>query len=199
MIVVVITGGIAVGKSFCLNVFKERGFICISADEIAHEISDTIEARKQIEVAFGENLYYDGKLDRKKLGEIVFADEASLQKLNSIMHKLVYDRIFELIKLYSASEQLIAIEIPLLYETNMKHIADYVINCWVPQDVQIDRLMSRNKLTYSDAMARISSQMPSENKKALANFNVDCRMNYVDTRKAINDIIDKILKKETNE
>lgn len=199
MIVVVITGGIACGKSFCLSVFKKRGFITVSADIISHEIANTKHAREQIEASFGKGFYIDNKLDRKKLGAFVFEDKTRLQKLNSIMHKLVYDRIFELIDRYSATERLIAIEIPLLYETNMQHIADYVVNCWLPIDVQLERLLKRDGMTLDEAQKRIASQMDMDYKKALADFNVDNRMSFEKTEQHINSIIDQILNEEINE
>ena len=198
MIVVAITGGIASGKSFCISVFRERGFKCISADIIAHEIANTTIAREKIESAFGTGYYVDNTLDRKKLGKFVFADKTRLEKLNSIMHKLIYDRMQELIKEYSASEKLIAIEIPLLYETNMQGIADCVINCWVPEEVQLERLLQRDGISSDEAKARMNSQLPTETKKALADYNVDSRMSFEDTRVYVNNLINIILNEEIN-
>lgn len=199
MIVVAITGGIATGKSFCLNVFKERGFVTIDADDISHIIANEDNTRKKITEAFGIDFYKNGELDRKALGNLVFSDEKKLDTLNSIMHKLIYDRIFNIIEHHKSTKDLIAIEIPLLYETNMQGIADYVINCYLPQDIQIQRLMSRNNITMEEASARIVSQMPTEQKKKLADFNLDSRLNFNDTRICVNKIIDDILKKENNE
>lgn len=199
MIVVVITGGIATGKSYCLNVFKQRGFVAFSADDISHDIANTDIARVSITKAFNIDFYSSGVLDRQALGKYVFAQKSRLDKLNNIMHKLIYNRIFELINQYQYSQNLMAIEIPLLYETNMQHIADYVINCWLPYDIQLYRLIKRNGLTEMEAKRRIASQMSMDVKKSLADFNVDATMSFEDTSKYVNDIIDTILQKENND
>lgn len=168
--VVGITGGIASGKSYVSSIIKEQGYIVIDADQVAKELSNPGKTVfNAIIKTFGkEYLDEDGTLNRKALGKLVFNDEKSLELLNSISHPLIIEEIKNKIK--ECKDSLIFVDVPLLFETNMEHMFDKIVCIYLPQSIQIERLMNRDKISYEYALKKIESQMSLEQKKNMSDF-----------------------------
>ncbi|MDY5730966.1 MAG: dephospho-CoA kinase [Eubacteriales bacterium] len=190
MICFVITGGIASGKSNVLKCFAKQGIDTFSADTIGHDIANTKEAQIQIEQAFGSGYYVDGVLQRKALGQLVFSNPSHLQSLNSIMHGLIYAEIQRIIQA-SQSKPAIAIEIPLLFETNMQHIADVIVHCYTSSKTQLARVMKRDGLSLAQAQQRIQAQMPTEQKMSLSHYNINTECSFAETEQSVKQILQK--------
>lgn len=177
MIAAGLTGGIATGKSTVAGVFKEAGAIVIDTDLIAREVVATgLPAWRQIVAHFGRRvLLPGGQLDRGALGDIVFNDAAQRRVLNKIVHPQVKTQVGRrLAALEAKSPAAVAIvDVPLLIEAGMQEGMAEIIVVYAPEAIQLRRLMARNHLSRSDAMARIGSQMPIEEKKALATIVID--------------------------
>jgi dephospho-CoA kinase len=159
MLKVGLTGGIGCGKSTVARIFSQVHIPVIDADEIAHRLVDAGQpALAQIQQEFGADvLGPDGSLNRKKLKELIFSDLKQKQKLESIIHPLVYQAIQAELKLLTASYCIICI--PLLFETNMSHFVDriLVVDCAV--EIQIERVRSRDNLTVETIQLIIDSQV----------------------------------------
>ncbi|WLR53287.1 dephospho-CoA kinase [Bacillus tianshenii] len=187
-----LTGGIASGKSTVSYMLKGLNFPVIDADEAARKVVEVgEEAYRKIVETFGESvLYEDGTINREKLGSIVFNDENERIKLNKIVHPAVRAYMNNQKEAYiSAGEQVIVMDIPLLFESKLTYLVDKTIVVYVDQDVQLQRLMERNKLSEQDAKARIASQMPLEEKKSLADEVIDNNGTVEETKEQLIEIL----------
>jgi dephospho-CoA kinase len=186
MIVAGLTGGIATGKSTVAGIFLEAGARLIDADRIAREIvRKGSPAHREIVAHFGTGvLLDDGEIDRKRLAAIIFNNPTEQRTLEHIVHPLVkreVDRRMDRIR-QRAPEALVVVDIPLLFEAGMQRGLDEVIVVFVPEQVQLERLMARDGLTEPDALARIRAQMPIESKKTRATRVIDNSGSLAHTR-----------------
>lgn len=178
MTVIGITGGIATGKSTVSNMIKDLGFTVVDADIAARRVVEPgEEAYNEIVKHFGQDiLLEDGHLDRKKLGNIVFNDKEKRLLLNSIVHPAVRKwMIAEKEAALERGEETVFLDIPLLFESKLQWMSDKNIVVYTDEQTQLKRLMERNHLSIEDALARIHSQMPIEEKKLLADAFIDNR------------------------
>ncbi|WP_418792096.1 dephospho-CoA kinase [Phosphitispora sp. TUW77] len=189
MTVIGLTGSIASGKSLVAAVLKEKGAVVIDADIVAREVVEPgTEGWNKLRTEFGDDiLNLDGSINRKALGNMVFARSDSLKRLNNILHPIIVKEISGKINLFRAGSenQVMVIDAPLLIETGMHCLVDEVWVVEVPDEVQIRRLMERDRLTREQALARIKSQMPVQEKKKYADIVIDNNRNRDDTRKAV--------------
>ncbi|OES44165.1 dephospho-CoA kinase [Domibacillus iocasae] len=171
-----LTGGIASGKSTVSQLLKEKGFTVVDADIAARAVVVPGQpALEQIVRVFGgEILAQDGTLNREKLGSIIFHDESKRKQLNEIVHPAVREwMLSEKDKAVQAGHNTIIFDIPLLFESKLTWMADRTVLVYVTPDTQLQRLMERNRYTEQEADARIQSQMPIDEKKALADDIID--------------------------
>lgn len=160
-----ITGGIATGKSTVTTILRQLGAQVIDADEIARDL--TMPGG----LATSAILKRFGTLDRKVLSSIIFTDEKSRNDLNTIVHPLVQQQMEMIIA--ASCEKIIVLDIPLLYESSMDTLVDEVWVVHIPEQMQLYRLMARNGLTKTEALARIHSQMPIDEKLQRADEGID--------------------------
>ncbi|WP_062104315.1 dephospho-CoA kinase [Bacillus niameyensis] len=190
--VIGLTGGIASGKSTVSNMLKKRGFTIVDADLAARAVVEPGEkAYEQVVVSFGRDiLHSDGSIDRAKLGSIIFHDENERKKLNQIVHPAVRIRMEEWKKeAIVAGKQTIIYDIPLLFESKLTHLVKKTILVFVNEETQLQRLMKRNNLTESEAMARIQSQLSLKEKINLADYVIDNNGSLTQTEFQIDDLI----------
>ena len=191
-LVVGLTGGIASGKSTVANMFKEMGIEVIDADIEARKAVEIGEAAyEQIVTYFGEGILNDDHtINRSKLAEIIFNDSVKRQKLNEIVHPDVRRRMNEKKEAtILRGDQVVVLDIPLLFESGLKHMVDVVLLVYVEKDVQLQRLMDRNLLTKQEALARIQSQMPIEDKRKLADKVINNNGTIDDTKKQLIELL----------
>ena len=169
-----LTGGIACGKSTVANMLVDRGAALIDADLLAREVVEPGQpALEQIRQTFGEDMLLpDGTLDRKRLGSIVFADEGRRRQLEQIIHPQVRRLMLERIQA-AGSASLIVVDVPLLYESGMESMFEAVMVVYVPEWMQLERLMQRDQLSEEEAWRRIRAQMPIEEKRQRADIVID--------------------------
>lgn len=172
-----LTGGIACGKSTVAAMLAQRGAIVIDADRIAREVVlPGMPALAAIAERFGpEVLAPDGALDRKRLGAIVFGDEAARRDLEGLLHPPIRALMRERKERFEreAPDKLVVLDIPLLYESKLESMVSRVMVVYCPREVQLERLMQRDKLTPGQAEARLSAQLPIEDKRRLADIVID--------------------------
>lgn len=177
MLLVGLTGGIASGKSLVTRVFRELSGHIIDADKIVHGLlAPGEEAHREVIGHFGQAIRLpDGGIDRRKLGDIVFSDHAQRAWLNACIHPRVFQAVHAQAHHLRQRDPsaVVVLDAALLIETDYHRKVDRVIVVYARRDDQIKRLMERDRFTREQALARIDSQMPLEQKKALADVVID--------------------------
>ncbi|WMT30205.1 dephospho-CoA kinase [Bacillus aerius] len=166
-LVIGLTGGIASGKSTVSQMIKEKGIRVVDADIIAKAaVSKGSAALHQIVQTFGEAvLLPNGELNRQQLGAIIFSDEEKRKKLNAIVHPEVRKEMLEQRdEGVSNNETFVVLDIPLLFESKLEGLVDRIIVVYTTPELQLSRLMNRNGLSEEEALNRIHSQQPLEEK-----------------------------------
>jgi dephospho-CoA kinase len=195
-----LTGGIATGKSTVARMLVERGAILIDLDELAHEVETSGgEVWTQIVRRFGEGiLFADGAIDRRKLGAIVFADSEKLKLLNGIVHPAVFARWKERLgEIREKTPRAIVLSaIPLLIEAGMTEMVDLVVLVYISREKQVERLIERNGFSREEAMMRISSQMPIEEKLSHADVVIPNEGTVEETERTLDSVWEEFKKRE---
>jgi dephospho-CoA kinase len=171
-----LTGGIATGKSTVTGLIESRGYSVIDADQISHELTQLAEpGYLEILAHFGNDILDTSlRLDRKKLAQIIFSSADQKNQLEKIMHPLIQERVQDLKQGYKdKGTSFLFYDVPLLFENNMASQFDSVLMVWCQEDIQLKRLMQRNKLTEAEAQMRINAQMPMSEKIKNANYCID--------------------------
>jgi dephospho-CoA kinase len=202
MLNVGLTGGIASGKSTVAEMFVKNGAYLIDFDGLAHEVQEPGKpAWKEVVNHFGEGILQpDKKIDRVKLGDIVFTDKEKLSKLNNIVHPLVYQEWQSRLEKIRNKEKhaIVLSDIPLLFEGKMQHLFDLTILVLIAPKEQIRRLMARNGVSKEDAEKRLKSQMPISEKNALADIVIDNEGSIPETEKKVRQVWQELLIREEN-
>ncbi|MFI2376642.1 dephospho-CoA kinase [Streptomyces sp. NPDC018964] len=174
MLKVGLTGGIGAGKSEVSRLLVECGAVLIDADRIAREVVEpgTPGLAAVVDVFGPEVLTADGRLDRPKLGSVVFADPERLAVLNSIVHPLVGARSREL-EGAAAEDAVVVHDVPLLTENGLAPLYDLVIVVDASPETQLDRLVGRRGMTAEDARARMAVQATREQRREIADIVID--------------------------
>jgi len=162
-LIIGLTGGIATGKSTVSKILRDLNIKVIDADKIAHNVLEHEDVINKIQDVFSKNVVNEnGKIDRKKLGKIVFEDNKKLKKLESITHP----KILEIIdyKLKESKDELIVLDAPLLFETSLDDKVDEIWVIYANEETQINRLKKRDNLNKKEALDRINSQMDLDKK-----------------------------------
>jgi dephospho-CoA kinase len=172
-----LTGGIATGKSTVAKLLMDRGAILIDLDEIAREVVNPGQPTLfRIAERFGQAiLQEDGSLNRKKLGDIVFADPSERKALEQIIHPAIRAVMKERMAYYESNtlHKLIVVDVPLLYESGLESYFEQMMVVYVPRQTQLQRLMERNSLTIEEAERRLTAQMDIEEKKSRGDILID--------------------------
>ena len=186
MLRVGLTGSIGVGKSFVASVFVELGCHVLDADQTAREVvMPGTPGLKALTDAFGEEiLNTDGTLDRKQLGALIFADPNERQRLNNILHPFIIARQDEILNAWEAEDPdgIGIVDAALMIESGGYKRFDKLIVVHCRPEVQLERLMLRDKLSRDEALRRINSQMPQEEKQKFADYLIDTSDGFELTR-----------------
>jgi dephospho-CoA kinase len=187
MLKVGLTGGIATGKSYVLSVLSELGCEVIDADTIAHlAVEPGRPAYQDIINHFGDEiLNEDGVINRAALGAIIFANKTAREKLNAIVHPRVYEAQAEWFEEVARRNPaaIAVVDAALMIETGSYLRFDKVIVVYCDPELQFQRLMERNGFSRDQAQARISTQMPSQEKLGYADYSIDTSNGFEDTRR----------------
>lgn len=176
MRVVGLTGGIATGKTTFAAALRTLGVPVVDADVLARQVVEPGKpALEAIVRTFGRDVVAaDGTLDRKKLGQKIFADPLSRRKLEAITHPAIREAmIAETIRLDAAGHDLAFYDAPLLFEVGLDQAMDSVVVVYAPRSAQVARLAAREGSSEADAQARLAAQWPIDEKAARADFVVD--------------------------
>jgi len=196
MLRVGLTGSIAVGKSYVSSVFAELGCHVLDADQTAREVVEPGSAGLAALIDhFGpEVLSNDGTLDRKRLGELIFANEQQRQMLNEILHTFIITRQDETLREWEVADPtgISIVDAALMIESGGYKRFDKLIVVHCRPEVQLERLMLRTGLPLEEANQRIASQMPQEEKQRYADYLIDTSDGFESTRKQTTEVHEKL-------
>ena len=165
-----LTGGVGSGKSTVAEMLRELGATVVDADEATHAVYEPGSPGFDAVVReFGDEYVDGGRIDRSRLGELVFHDDDARRRLNSIVHPLVRDWMAQ--RTAEAAErgaEVVVQDVPLLFENGLERLFSTVVLVYVPEEVQVERLVSSRGFTPERARAMIAAQMPIESKRGLA-------------------------------
>jgi len=188
-----ITGSIACGKSTISNYLKSKGYIVIDADKIGHEALDDDYVKEKLILAFGNEILEDNKINRQKLGELVFGNSSNLNVLNSIIHPEIRKKILEKID-KNNDKELIFIDVALLFEAKFDDLVDKIIVVYVDENTQLTRLMKRNSISKKEALSRIVSQMSPIEKAKLGDYTVNNNLDVINTYEQVDKVLSELKK-----
>lgn len=172
--IVGITGSFGTGKTTVAKIFKRLGAKLIDADKIAHEFISPSR--------------------RRELAEIIFKKKAYLELICKILHPLIITRIKKELKKLNPKKNIIVIDAPLLIETGLHRIVDYLVVVKTKRSIQIERLKNKRGFKEEDILRRIKFQMPLKKKISLADFVIDNNCSIADTKKQVISIWKKLNK-----
>ena len=189
MYIIGLTGGISCGKSAVAESLRRYcKAITLDIDTVTHWLSEPGGVLFDIYVRhFGEKILTDaGFLNKKAIGEIIFNNPAEREWINSVAHPILLNHARQfLVDCCEAGAGLVVIEVPLLFEAGWEHLFDEIWAVYTLRKLQIQRLMSRDKLTKEEALARINAQMSREERCARADVVIRNVKGYHDVRKQI--------------
>jgi dephospho-CoA kinase len=197
MLRVGLTGGIGAGKSEVSRRLAAYGAIVIDADLIAREVvAPGTDGLAEVVEAFGAGvLGPDGALDRALLGELVFADEQKLARLNAIVHPRVGARMQELEE-SAGPDSIVVHDVPLIAENGLSGGYDLVIVVDVPPRMQVDRLVRLRGMSRDQAKARMAAQAAREQRLSIADMVVDNSGSLAELDRQVGDLWTELRRRE---
>lgn len=197
MLIVGLTGSIATGKSLVSGYLRQLGAYIIDWDVIARQICEPgLPAWNDIVNCFGKDiLQQDQKIDRAKLGKIVFTDEAKRLKLDNFTHPRATEEAQRREKAIAEAEPdaVIVHDVPLLFEVGIDKMVDKTVVVYITEENQVKRLMARDGISEEDARNRIRSQMPVAEKVKRADYVVDNNGSMEETKRQVQELYSKLV------
>ncbi len=185
-----ITGSIATGKSTVTKYLIEKGYQVIDSDKLAYEAltkdDDCINKVKELFKCLDDY----GNIDRIALGKIIFKDKDAKKRLEDIIHPYVIKEIKRFIEV-NRYEDIIFLDIPLLYECKLEYLCDQIIVVYIDEAVQLKRLMNRDNIDEKYARMIMSNQMSIEEKKKKANIVIDNCKDLISLYQQIDKVLEK--------
>lgn len=186
-----LTGGIGSGKSTVAQWFKKQGIPVLDADKTVHRLlqSDSLTLSKLVHEFGPEILGENGEINRPKLGNRIFSNEDARKRLERIVHPRVVESMkAEQAALRDKGEIVFVWDVPLLYEAGFEKFVDEVWVVWVPRDLQILRVLARDKLSLAEVEARIAAQGSLDEKRQLADVVIDNSKSELETVRQLEEL-----------
>ena len=184
-----LTGGIAAGKSEALAAFERLGAATISSDAVVHELLDAEPLLGRLIERWGPEVAPEGRVDRAKVGEVVFADPEELRWLEAQIHPLVGERIGAWLASLSAEAEIAVVEVPLLFETEMEKVFDTTVAVVTADEVRRARAEARGHALAGEREAR---QLAQEEKAIRAEHVVENDGTIEDLERALSALIETL-------
>ena len=189
-----ITGGIASGKSIVTEFLRQQGYQVIDADQVVHELQEPGGRLYQALLsAFGSAiLREDGRLDRPKLGAMIFGNPQLLEQSSQIQNQIIREELAGRRDMLAETEDIFFMDLPLLFELQYEEWFDQIWLVDVTVETQLSRLMSRNALSQEEAEKRIAAQLSLREKRKRADVLIDNNGSLEATRQQIRDALQKL-------
>lgn len=186
---IALTGSIATGKSTVASLLSLNGMRVIDADTISHEILDALS--EWVKETFGDEYLMGSKVNRSKLGELIFSDKDAKSTLEAYLHPKIKAEIEKRSEKQDRFKFPYLIDIPLFFENNNYDIKESVV-VYTPQELQLERFMKRNGYSEEESRKRIASQLPIEEKKKRATWVIDNSKNLKHLQNEVEEFVSKI-------
>ena len=189
-----ITGGIASGKSTVTEFLRQQGYQVIDADQVVHELQEPGERLYQALLStFGSAiLQEDGRLDRPKLGAMIFGNPDLLTQSSQLQNEIIREELAHRRDLLAETEDIFFMDLPLLFELEYDNWFDQIWLVDVTEETQLSRLMARNDLSQEEAEKRISAQLSLQEKRKRADVLIDNNGSLEETRQQIRNALQKL-------
>lgn len=189
-----ITGGIASGKSTVTEFLRRQGYQVIDADQVVHELQEPGGRLYQALLStFGSSiLQEDGRLDRPKLGAMIFGNPELLEQSSQIQNQIIREELAGRRDLLAETEDIFFMDLPLLFELQYEDWFDQIWLVDVTVETQLSRLMTRNALSQEEAEKRIAAQLSLREKRKRADVLIDNNGSLEETRQQIRDALQKL-------
>jgi dephospho-CoA kinase len=184
-----LTGGIAAGKSEALAAFSRLGAATLSSDAVVHELLDSEPLLGRLVERWGVEVVSGGKVERAKIGEIVFADPEQLTWLEQQIHPLVGERIGAWLAGLPAGTEIAVIEVPLLFESGMEKVFDTTVSIVTEDEVRRQRAAARGHALVDEREAR---QLAQDEKAARAEHAIGNDGSVEDLERALSALIERL-------
>lgn len=189
---IALTGGIATGKSTVASLLTLNGMRIIDADTISHEILDASLA--WVRENFGEEFIDGAKVNRTKLGTLIFSDKEAKKKLEAFLHPKIRAEIEQRSIKQDSFKFPYLIDIPLFFENGGYDIKESVV-VYLPKELQLERFIKRNGYSKEESLRRIASQMDIEEKRKRATWVIDNSSDLKHLQRECEEFVEKIKKR----
>jgi dephospho-CoA kinase len=188
-----LTGGIGSGKSTVAAMLRDLGAKVIDADEASHAVYEPgTPGYAAVIREFGADFVHNGRVDRERLGELVFHDADARRRLNDIVHPLVREWMAaRTVEAAEGGADVVVQDVPLLFENGLERLYSSVILIYVPEELQVQRLVEGRGFTADRARAVIAAQMPIEEKRSRAQHVIDNSGTHEATRAQVEKVWSK--------
>ena len=189
-----ITGGIASGKSTVTEFLRQQGYQVIDADQVVHELQEPGKRLYQALLStFGPAiLQEDGRLDRPKLGAMIFGNPDLLAQSSQLQNEIIREELAHRRDLLAETEAVFFMDLPLLFELEYDNWFDQIWLVDVTEETQLSRLMNRNALNQEEAEKRIAAQLSLQEKRKRADVLIDNDASLEETRQQLRDALQKL-------
>ena len=189
-----ITGGIASGKSIVTEFLRQQGYQVVDADQVVHELQEPGGRLYQALLStFGTAiLQEDGRLDRPKLGAMIFGNPEVLSRSSQLQNEIIREELAHRRDLLAETEDIFFMDLPLLFELQYEDWFDQIWLVDVTEETQLSRLMARNDLSQEEAEKRIAAQLSLKEKRKRADVLIDNNGLLEGTRQQICDALQKL-------
>ena len=196
MLLVGLTGNFGMGKSAVLSAFQKLGALTLDTDKIVESLLVEKDVLGKIRNILGNNVFYeDGSLNKKKVAEIIFRDEALRHSIEDIIHPLVFGKIDLFLKKNVSASKVAIIEVPLLFERVYEERFDRTITIYCQEETALARL-GREGINREDALLRLRSQLPVVEKIRRSHFAIDNNGSIAETERQAEKIYGRLVKEE---
>jgi dephospho-CoA kinase len=184
-----LTGGIAAGKSEALKAFARLGAATLSSDAVVHELLEGEPLRGRLEERWGPEVVVEGKVNRAKIGEVVFADPEELTWLESQIHPLVRERTAEWLTSLPADTEVAVVEVPLMFEVGSDKVFDATVSILTADEVRRERAAARGHALVDEREAR---QLTQTEKAERADHVIENDGSVEDLERALSGLLDRL-------
>ena len=168
---VAVTGNIGSGKTTFVKFLAEKGYPVIQADDVSKDIlANDPDVKEKIIDTFGADAFVGTKINKTYLSKQIFSDSKKLKKINSILHPLVREKIESISKNYFLTNNIVFVEVALVYESKIESMFDFIVLITSDKDLRIKRVIESNKMSEKDFNNRNNNQLDDKDKIMKADF-----------------------------
>ncbi|MEW6213838.1 MAG: dephospho-CoA kinase [Nitrospirota bacterium] len=194
MLLVGLTGNYGMGKSTVLPMFRKFGVITLDADRIVESLLIEQDVLEKIRELLGDKVFNkNGRLNKKKVADLIFKSDVLRNSLEDILHPLVFERIKDFLDKMNEKDKVVIIGIPVLYEKGYENRFDRTITVHTKEEIALNRL-EKDGITREEALLRLKAQLPIEEKIKQADFIIDNNGTIEETMAQVEIIYKKLLR-----